>query len=132
MPFRLGRKGGLQPTIRIVVARTWILQSNPKLYDIDAALQARPVIYWRVPQFFERLKAGDHALIWRSGKQAGIVGSGVLLSDPQHYDLSYDDDPFAKTGFPREENDWYVPVRVWPGPEVPKEEVAGAIPDNRI
>jgi hypothetical protein len=35
------------------VARTWILQSNPKLYDIDTALHQRPVIYWRTPQFFE-------------------------------------------------------------------------------
>jgi EVE domain len=114
------------------VARTWILQSNPKLYDIDLALQKRPVIYWRVPQFFEQLKTGDHTLIWRSGKQAGIIGWGVLLSDPQHYDLSGDDDPYAKTGFPREEADWYVPVRVWSGAEVPKQEVAEAIPENRI
>lgn len=114
------------------MADTWILQSNPKLYDIDASLRTRSLIYWRVPQFFEQLKAGDRALIWRSGKQAGVVGWGVLLSDPQHYDLSGDDDPFAKSGFPREEADWYVPVRVWSAPEVPKKEVAAAIPENRI
>lgn len=119
-------------TISLVVAETWILQSNPKLYDIDASLQTRTVIYWRVPQFFEQLKTGDRALIWRSGKQAGIVGWGVLLSDPQHYDLSGDDDPFIKSGFPRDDADWYVPVRVWPGREVPKTEVAVAIPENRI
>jgi hypothetical protein len=40
-------------TIHHLVARTWILQSNPKLYDIDTALHQRPVIYWRTPQFFE-------------------------------------------------------------------------------
>ena len=114
------------------MARTWILQCNPKLYDIDAALRNRPVIYWRVPQFVEQLKEGDRALIWRSGKEAGIVGWAVLLSDPRHYDLSRDSDLHAKRAFPRQEDEWHVPVRVWPGSEVPKREVAEAIPENRI
>lgn len=111
---------------------TWIFQSNPKLYDIDAALQTRPIIYWRVPQFFEQMKEGDHALIWRSGKQAGLIGWGVLLSDPKHYDLSVDDDPYVKSGFPQDEGDWYVPVRVWPAKYVSKEVVASLLPDHRI
>lgn len=100
------------------MARTWIFQSNPKLYDIDAALNERRVIYWRVPQFFEQLQAGDRVLIWRSGKQAGIVGSAVSLSDPRHYDLSADDDPHGKSAFPP--NEWRVPLRVWPEQDVPK------------
>jgi hypothetical protein len=29
------------------MSRTWFVQANPKLYDIDAALRSRPVIYWR-------------------------------------------------------------------------------------
>jgi EVE domain len=114
------------------VPATWIVQSNPKLYDIDAALTERPVIYWRVPQFFEQMAEGDRVLIWRAGKQAGVIGTGVLLSDPKHYDLSGDDDPFAKSGFPREDDDWYVPVRVWPAEHVPKVEVSGVLPEHRI
>jgi hypothetical protein len=114
------------------VSGTWFLQANPKLYDIDAALQTRPVIYWRVPQFFEQLKADDRALIWRSGKAAGIVGWGVLLTDPKHYDLSAYDDPNASNAFPRTEGDWYVPVRVWSAEHVSKEEVASALPSHRV
>ena len=114
------------------VTHTWIFQANPKLYDIDTALHSRPVIYWRVPQFFEQLKAGDRVLIWRAGKESGIVGSGVLLTDPQHYDLSGNDDPFIKPGFPRNDADWYVPVRVWSATHVPKEEIAAVIPEHRI
>jgi hypothetical protein len=111
---------------------TWIFQSNPKLYDIDVALLSRPIIYWRVPQFFEQMKQGDRVLIWRSGKQAGFIGWGVLLSDPKHYDLSAADDPYVKSGFPQEERDWYVPVRVWPATHVPKAAVASLLPEHRI
>ena len=52
----------------------WILRTNPKLYAIDAALQHRPVIYWRIPQYTDQAKKGDLALIWRAGQYAGFVG----------------------------------------------------------
>jgi len=116
----------------LAVRRTWILQANPNLYDIDAALQTRPVIYWRVPQYTNELKPGDRALIWRAGKQAGFVGWGVFLADPQHYDLSGDDDPSLKTGFRQEQNDYYAPICVWPGGEVAKGDVAAVLAGHRI
>lgn len=112
--------------------RTWILQANPKMYDIDAALQARPVIYWRVPQYTDQLKPGDRALIWRAGKEAGFVGWGVFLAEPQHYDLSGDDDPFLKSGYSKERYDHYAPLRVWPAGHVAKEAVAAVLPEQRI
>ncbi len=76
----------------IAVFRTWILQANPKLYDVDAALSTRQVIYCRIPQYTEELKARDRALIWRAGKEAGFIGWGVFRTDPQRYDLSREDD----------------------------------------
>jgi hypothetical protein len=114
------------------VRRTWILQANPNLYDIDGALQARPVIYWRVPQYTDQLKPGDRALIWRAGKQAGFVGWGAFLADPRRYDLSGDDDPFVKTGFRQQRSDFYAPLRVWPADEVVKGDVALVLPGHRI
>ncbi len=112
--------------------RSWILQANPKLYDVDAALVARPVIYWRVPQYTDQVKEGDRALIWRAGKQAGFVGWGVLLGDPKRYDLSGDDDPFLGSGLKQELNDYYAPIRVWPGREISKAEVATVLSAHRI
>jgi hypothetical protein len=50
------------------VNRTWILQANPKMYEIDATLKVRRVIYRRVPQYTDQLKPDDRALIWRAGK----------------------------------------------------------------
>src|SRR5262249_41063498 len=114
------------------VRRTWILQANPKLYEIDAALQARPVIYWRVPQYTDQLKLGDTALIWRAGKEAGFVGWGVFLAEPQHYDLSGEQDPFLKSGYSVEKYDYYAPVRVWPARHVAKNAMAAVLPKHRI
>lgn len=114
------------------MSRTWIFQSNPKLYDIDAAVHARPVIYWRTPQFFEQLKQGDRVLVWRAGKEAGIIGWGVLLTDPRPYDLSKDDDPFEAKGLHRAPGDPFVPLRVWAAGHIPKAEVASVLDSHRI
>ena len=114
-----------------VVSRTWILQTNPKLYDIDAALCALEIIYWRIPQYTGEVHASDRALIWRSGKGAGFVAWGRFLADPEHFDLSGEDDPFDK-GLQQAETDLYAPVRVWPARHVPKAEVAAALPAHQI
>lgn len=115
----------------LVVSRTWILQTNPKLYDVDAALSAREIIYWRIPQYTGEVQSSDRALIWRSGKTAGFVAFGRFLANPQLFDLSLDEDPFIK-GLQQAETDLYAPVRVWPEPYVSKAEVAAALPAHQI
>jgi hypothetical protein len=112
------------------VFRTWILQANPKLYDVDGALSTRPVIYWRIPQYTEQLRAGDRALIWRAGKEAGFVGWGVFRTDPQRYDLSSSGEEWLVR--PWREAEHYAPVAVWPGQHVPKATVATVLPEHRI
>lgn len=109
---------------------TWILQANPALYDISAALQTKPIIYWRIPQYTDQVDTGDRVLMWRAGKQAGFVGWGVLLAKPNHYDLSQDTDPHIKGALPHAES--YAPVRVWPATELPKDVVSALIPGHRI
>lgn len=115
----------------LVVSRTWILQSNPKLYDVDAAVHTLKVIYWRIPQYTGEVHAGDRALLWRSGKEAGLVGWGRFLSDPLNYDISEDDDPFMR-GLKQAEAELYAPIRVWPARRVAKAEVAAALPAHQI
>jgi predicted RNA-binding protein with PUA-like domain len=65
------------------VSRVWILQANPKQFDIDAALSALGEIWWRVPQYTADVHANDIAVMWRSGKESGIVGVGRIVTDPQ-------------------------------------------------
>ena len=46
--------------------RVWFFQSNPKQYDIDAALAKLDQIWWRVPQHTGDIRTGDVVMLWRS------------------------------------------------------------------
>lgn len=109
-----------------------ILQANPKLYDIDAALRHQPVIYWRIPQYTDRVEKGDLALIWRDGQDAGFVGWGVFYTAPVRYDRSAAPDRFWKGGLADDPNVYRAPVRVWTGDHIAKSEVAAKLPSHRI
>lgn len=111
---------------------TWILQANPALYDISAALQAKTIIYWRVPQYTDQVDAGDRVLLWRAGKEASFVGWGVVLAKPNHYDLSQEADPHSKGARPHDPGESYAPIRVWPADELSKDIVSTLIPGHRI
>ncbi len=65
-----------------VPERAWLLQANPDRYDIDSALKSIDTIHWRLPQYSSDVNAGDIALIWRSGTDAGIVAVGRISSEP--------------------------------------------------
>lgn len=64
--------------------RVWIFQANPNRYDIlnallDPALDKQG---WMVNQHRDEIKQGDIALIWMSGKEAGIYAICEVISDP--------------------------------------------------
>jgi hypothetical protein len=61
---------------------TWIFQANPSLYDIHQSLKVEAKDLWGCVQYATKIRAGDRALIWISGKRAGIYAVGTVLSDP--------------------------------------------------
>ncbi|MCG3768985.1 MAG: hypothetical protein JW384_00102 [Nitrosomonadaceae bacterium] len=71
-------RGDSAPTNR----STWMLQGNPKLFDIDDYLARYPLIYWRTPTFTSRIYLGDRVYMWRAGSDAGIVASGFVVELP--------------------------------------------------
>lgn len=111
---------------------TWILQANPKKYDVNAALAEMSVIYWRVPQYTSQLAPGDVVLVWVSGKDAGIVGVGRVLASAGPYDLAGLHDPYWTADDEWAPGDPYVPVGVRAVSKVPKSAVAEALPEHRI
>jgi hypothetical protein len=66
----------------------WIFQGNPERYDILNALSDPEIgnsIHWLVNQNKYKIKKGHIALIWMSGKEAGIYAIGRIDSDPALY-----------------------------------------------
>ena len=64
--------------------RCWIFQANPNRYDIlnallDSKLKKQ---VWLVNQHKDEIKEGDIALIWMSGREAGIYAITKIISNP--------------------------------------------------
>eukprot|EP01122_Echinamoeba_exundans_P014106 TRINITY_DN6326_c0_g2_i1.p1 TRINITY_DN6326_c0_g2~~TRINITY_DN6326_c0_g2_i1.p1 ORF type:complete len:1781 (+),score=346.10 TRINITY_DN6326_c0_g2_i1:770-5344(+) len=62
--------------------RYWIFQANPQLYDINSSIKMLPDMTWFVKQHINRIRKGDRVFIWESGKNAGVIGTGTVKSDP--------------------------------------------------
>lgn len=63
---------------------TRIFQANPSLYDIHQSLKVESKDLWGCIQHASKIRAGDRALIWISGRQAGIYSVGTVLSNPEY------------------------------------------------
>jgi hypothetical protein len=53
----------------------WMFQANPKLFDLEHALQidgCDAIDAWKVAVFKDKIQPGDIVLLWQSGKKAGI------------------------------------------------------------
>jgi hypothetical protein len=105
------------------VTNYWVLQANPKLYDIDRALSGLSEIRWRAPQYTGAIATGDGVAIWRSGPEAGFVGVGRVVGHPGEMIQSADESVY---GFGAAETsiETRVPLAVRPTPHVSKPTVA--------
>jgi EVE domain len=64
----------------------WIFQGNPDRYDVLNALSDKEIgnsIHWLVNQHKQKIKKGHIALIWMSGKEAGIYAIARIETDPR-------------------------------------------------
>ena len=66
------------------LVNVWVFQANPNRFDIFNALSDPEVQRhcWQVNQNINKIKKGDIALIWMSGKEAGIYAVAEIASDP--------------------------------------------------
>jgi len=62
--------------------RHWIFQSNPKYYDLTAALGAISKETWLVAQYKNEIHKGDSVYLWEAGPNAGILAKATILTDP--------------------------------------------------
>lgn len=104
-------------------ARVWFFQSNPKLYDLGRALTALDRIWWRVPKYTGEVHAGDIVVLWRSGKDAGIVGLGRVVAEPQLRPMDSGEKTFVLAPEEGADNVTRALVRVTAVPFFPKARV---------
>ena len=107
--------------------QAWFFQANPKHYDIDAALGSLGRIWWRVPQHTNEIRSGDVAVLWRSGKKAGIVGLGRIIADPQRHSIDASEKVFALIEEEGAEDVTRALIRVQAVPFIAKEQVRAII-----
>ena len=75
MYFPNGKNVNISPS-------TWILQGNPKRFNIDDYLSRYSYIYWSAPKHQKDFNIGDSIYIWRSGEEAGVIAYGILEELP--------------------------------------------------
>jgi hypothetical protein len=104
-------------------SRAWFFQANPKYYDIDAALSTLDRIWWRAPQYTNEIHVGDVVALWRSGKNAGIVGLGRVVAEPQWHAMGETEKPFVLSDEEGADDVTCALIRVEAIPFVAKEKV---------
>jgi len=103
---------------------SWIFQANPRHFDIDEALAKLSQIRWRVPQYTSSIVPGDAVVLWRSGKEAGIVGVGRVIGAPADLAISADEQPFVLEPTEEGHTTTRVPLAILPVPFISKAQVA--------
>ena len=73
----------------------WIFQANPNKYDIDRALTNLDEMTWSARQHVDRLKPGDMAYIWRSGKESGIIAKIELTDGAREREADPDQETYT-------------------------------------
>lgn len=63
------------------MAGHWLVQANPKTWDVVGAVDARPVEAWCVSRYLGRLTSGDDVGLWVSGRKAGVYAIGEVTGD---------------------------------------------------
>lgn len=64
------------------MSNVYLFQGNPKFYDMDAYLATHPYIYWHCPNYKDQIQIGDKAILWRAGKDAGMIAIGEISEAP--------------------------------------------------
>jgi hypothetical protein len=91
----------------------WILKGDPKVYDLDAALEnARRVERWSVYDNYRKdlMGEGQRCFLWRSGPNGAVVAAGYVTG-PVRRDTT---DPSAWVDPGKAaQAEWFVPVELY-------------------
>jgi len=91
------------------MANAWLIQANPRDYDIDGALRSLSRIWWRTPILRREIQVSDHIVIWRAkggtSRPSGVVGVGRVTVAPTQHGIDPEEKPFLTNPGAFVEND---------------------------
>lgn len=102
-----GREPPRPPTIR-----SWIFQSNPDKWDVEAALAQLSAFDFTVRQHADQIAEGDKVYLWQSGPHAGIVGVATVDGLPSIRTIDEAARRFVRDGSGLTEAQLRAPLRV--------------------
>lgn len=86
LDFLLGDKGAWPGSVEVGETNYWIFQANPKWYDAIGALRDHAVDRWSIDVHKQRIKPGDKAILWVTGKGGGCCGLATVNTSVQPMD----------------------------------------------
>ncbi len=73
---------------------SWIFQANPNIYDLKNAITELSELTFSVSRYKEEMHIGDSVFFWLAGNNAGVVGLGQIVTEPDVIDTSLADKKF--------------------------------------
>jgi hypothetical protein len=96
----------------------WLFQANPRYFNLEQELKGvRPGDEegWTVTRYREDMQAGEVAILWQGGKNAGIYALGELIGKPYAHSYEASEAPAWVTDNNADPSgrmtEWRVPYR---------------------
>lgn len=75
---------------------SWIFQGNPDRYDVMGAVTNLKECTWTVHQYANKVRPGDKVYIWESGRNAGVIAIGQVLTKPELMTRLAEEEPYFR------------------------------------
>jgi len=60
----------------------FLFQGTPNRFAVNDYVARYPYLYWSASRLLKEIKAGDRAVIWRSGGDGGVIALGEIVEPP--------------------------------------------------
>ena len=94
----------------------WLFQGNPELYNFELAIKDNVLDAWSVTAHWTKIKEGDKAIIWLTGKNGGIGGlAQITFINPPGETISRDAYCWTEKGKKNRENEkisWAAGIKI--------------------
>ncbi len=106
----------------------WLFQGSPEYYDVETALKENLLTAWSVSAHDKKIKSGDKAIIWMSGKNAACYALADIVGEPKYYNDPFPDDHLWIKTDKKDEKKLHSEIRIthnYVNTPITKKQIAG-------